>query len=591
MCTIRQDEKKTEKFRWRTKFHLLNVHFAKNKKQDAHRTLAPTHPFSSFPEMFSTPSASARKRPPPSSTLGGTPRAPVSFGFPQQTPFVSTNATPAFTPRPVVSTTPLHSQQPQHQRLMQTPSAMSVRSAKTSVTAYTTMSVQTLLDNDARSMLAMGGVPADIKEILDNDVNFEATGSYRMLIDAAVQMCVLVLVDRVYIWSYKCRDGDKTPLFMGSYDVPGTDEDYVMHEDEPVPLVQLVHGQGDQVGLMVCTVEGRLRFWDNLVMERQFKDAQVPLQPGHAVVQMKADTFGCILASDHGQVYVISVRSGGRSQTLNVVELTRPRSLMRWFSTPQGSANESQAVALVCGSRGRSADGNREVYLFSRSDVQCWQLSRHLTDKHIFQQSLTKELLQELQTLCDAHERFNSVYIFGAQMTKDGRVVVLALAQSDAQPDNFQAFLVPCEREDGKLKFLAAKLLTYRIPAEQIDSLDFTLDDHGVVAYVSTQRMLMVSVVDGDVDYDECIPFRQDAEAWICAMSTALKRGSVMKSDTSTLWAFLQPLGVIRLDVHLSQVKRERQLGARRDEIPKQVSNHIRSLLEQAVFFGRDAEV
>lgn len=127
------------------------------------------------------------------------------------------------------------------------------------------------------------------------------------------------------------------------------------------------------------------------------------------------------------------------------------------------------------------------------------------------------------------------------------------------------------------------------------------------MVYIVGRSLILLAYLHESVTFEEVIPFRPESGARVLASATDTSRlWSMSHESMSTLWVLSYPMGMLRLDVNVARVASDRALldqsssvapgtraPARVDHTTTQsdhVTAHIRSLLEQAIFFGAQTE-
>jgi hypothetical protein len=115
--------------------------------------------------------------------------------------------------------------------------------------------------------------------------------------------------------------------------------------------------------------------------------------------------------------------------------------------------------------------------------------------------------------------------------------------------------------------------------------------------------MVLYTYLHEAITFEELIPLRAESGARLLASTTDISRvWSMSHESVSTLWLLAYPLGMLRLDVSVTRLASDRTLmdaaasqtsarGLTASAVqPDHVTAHIRSLLEQAIFYGAQSE-
>lgn len=123
---------------------------------------------------------------------------------------------------------------------------------------------------------------------------------------------------------------------------------------------------------------------------------------------------------------------------------------------------------------------------------------------------------------------------------------------------------------------------------EALGSISLRLTD-SPVAFILGPDFICLTLVHDTMTFEEMIPFREDALAYICAAST--EHVQKYGFDKVTMWLYCHPLGVLRFDVHVDNLKADQRLQATSQVLENRMTAHVRSALQQAIFFGSDETV
>ena len=180
-------------------------------------------------------------------------------------------------------------------------------------TSALALQATTLLEDDRRKMATLGQIPTAVNGLLaDVDLDgwfsprwdtdhrhlfFIETNAYRFYLDAKNGICAFAFWDAIHVWSYKVRgnegrmtkspfqtsDADNAPSFVKTYYMPDTlAEQTFRREDVSVaPLISTVtYGESSQLGLLACSVEGDIRFWEDILAPDEYKDVKIMFGAG-----------------------------------------------------------------------------------------------------------------------------------------------------------------------------------------------------------------------------------------------------------------------------------------------------------------------
>lgn len=278
----------------------------------------------------------------------------------------------------------------------------------------------------------------------------------------------------------------------------------------------------------------------------------------------------------------------------------------------QYAATRSIAAVVSC----PTGPCSRDIFVFSEMRVRQLSVEDRSESVHfVAQQTIMSDVRLAIAQLAGVSVHGVQAVVVDVQLAKESRLVLLVAYQS-AELEEPSLAVVWLDRQSGKethatsasqsrpllfsirLTYLLDPASLYPTDGDRTDDLlsDFhlLLANGGPVTFIHSSNVIILLCLNEIETYCEAIPFRAGVDGRIVTATTLTNRiGSLSSDPVSQLWLLYDPMGMLRLDVNLDKIFiPERPTTPTDMELEVQnerIYAHLKSQLEQAVFFGTQA--
>ncbi|KAI8926938.1 hypothetical protein BC831DRAFT_454417 [Entophlyctis helioformis] len=437
-----------------------------------------------------------------------------------------------------------------------------------------------LLHSRTHQAIVVGDIPLEAIDYI-RACGLENAGTHAV-VDQASGHAAIATPDCIFVWSY--LRNTSFSMQCTQFPIPSAAGS---HQHALIAFVPQTTGGSRQPGLIACTADGSVRYWENVAFPPDsFRSLKINLaNPGDFMtVLVSCEPLGFALGTDQSVVFRISLFDANGASQLSYSALQRSsgvvsRVVTSLFRIGQRDADSSHTISgnIVCLIPGRILDGrnSRELHVLSAQMLQKWVVSRTQPDRLVSEvdiQSMLAKFLRDESSL----PSLPTIRIEDADYTRDGRIAVLVGYSELAVNFNYSV-LVLQEQPNGQPPLIN--------------------NPRGTLGL--TQNVL-ISTIEEDVDFEESLPFRS-ANGRIIGLGVEdaqTAAASVTANDAdapaSALVAFLSSdHGLVQVNIHSSVIRADAR--ARTDDASaapptelaaERATQNLKTKLEQAVFYG-----
>lgn len=194
------------------------------------------------------------------------------------------------------------------------------------------------------------------------------------------------------------------------------------------PITAIVPSLTDDIfqsGLLMCSSNGNVRFWDNLSFDiEKFIETTIPLENGDFITHlMNCEPAGFIIGTHHRQLFKAILYTQESRPQIALHAIKEPVGILQSFGfSKQSTSSSGTLVSLACG---QETDGkySRDLYVMTEKYLEKWSASRIHPDKKILNVdilSLIKEslsrnfniLVPTVRLIDIAYAKYVHVFVF-----------------------------------------------------------------------------------------------------------------------------------------------------------------------------------
>ncbi|KAJ1979245.1 hypothetical protein H4R35_001585 [Dimargaris xerosporica] len=434
------------------------------------------------------------------------------------------------------------------------------------------------LKSSSHAVVSGGLIPAPIASQIHAHV---ARGTVTGCVHAQAGYAAVVTESYAYVWDYRqadrraasgAKDGPQSamPYYTFPVTAHGSSSSNGQSRSHSVttqatygsvaqrgPLCSLVTPERSttaatqDVGLLLCTRDGQIRFWAHvaygLTGSEAYSTAHLELAVGDSVHRLVAcDPIGYLLATRQGALYKLIVAGESASKPiLTCTALAKPMGMLQRVTSSlfgymshmvddearmrdddhSATANSKAVLAMVLGSTAEYRQ-SREFFVLTQRYLQKWSISKNYGDQFHFEVDAFAALAQTLvqrYSLDEADLAHLHLRLLDFQLTHDSRWTILASFCSEAQSRHlltsykikFALFEVsPRDGHDQhgpQLEVVSVRVLNYSFtetPKTKCPRPTLLLPQGGpTLAVVFPQTVVLSTLIHG-ATFDEVLSFQ-----------------------------------------------------------------------------------
>lgn len=367
------------------------------------------------------------------------------------------------------------------------------------------------------------------------------------------------------------------------------------------------HPSGDhsQTGIIGCTVDGQVRYWENVAFG--------PLHFKHLVIRFPDDDLasfligcepvGLIVGTMNSAVISISLFDANGMSNLSYSPLQRSSDILSRVTSLFGYGSKDADVSAVSSSRlvciipGKLADvrNTREIYVLSETSLQKWIISKTQDNRLVAEIDIKRAIMEHLDS-CLEGDTHNDllVRIEDADYSKLDEIVLL-VGFSELR-ESYNYLLIKCKERNQVFELDAdSHDIQFSQLVHSAAPLSLSLAAGGPFFFIHSADMVLLSVLSDSVDFEDVLPFK-NAHGRILGLSASSSGSNQRQSDSSRLISahvmfMTQDRGVIQIDIDPAAVFANFEVVRQSDKVMTQqqkerATQQAKARLEQAIFYG-----
>ncbi|ORX88494.1 hypothetical protein K493DRAFT_268240 [Basidiobolus meristosporus CBS 931.73] len=471
---------------------------------------------------------------------------------------------------------------------------------------------QVLLKSDKHAVSVLGVLPAEIAGLFSGE-GCPLECFYGSL-DVNSGYAIVITLTDCYVWSYK----QKSSPTIYTFQMPKLNfSSQFLSTNEIIrnlPFVSIVPVAGSkEVGILACSPEGEFRYWESisygLASSQKHRSMRIYLaEHERGTCLANCEPAGFVFGTSASNLYRISLTNSNGQPALSYSPLSRPLGVFARMGSLLGyngggestSTDPSSEIVSVCAGASPEGRHSRDIYVLTNQHLQKWTISKAYPEKDITE----RDVLKDISAMLDSHPMFAQasdlvVDLLDVQYSReDGVIVLVSLTIDQETVSMFGLFSFELDGTSNQFVLTSQKFLKHKntLFAGVTSKPRLALSNGGPAAFILLPECIVATTI-LNADFEEIIPLRNASTDRIIGFGfDDTKLWSRERAASGNVLALCTQSGILdvsldmekigEMEEHDVPVKKEVELS---DEQKKQ-AHHVKSKLEQAVFFGSHEE-
>ncbi|KAJ8331925.1 hypothetical protein O5D80_000220 [Batrachochytrium dendrobatidis] len=420
------------------------------------------------------------------------------------------------------------------------------------------------------------------------------------VVDQTVGYAIIAVPDRCFVWQYTKKNATYIPPCM---QFPMGDSAY-KDQHALVSFVTPFSSGARQTGLLACTADGRVRFWENITFNPEsFREIKIPIAPSDCVsFLINCDPVGFVIGTQNSVVFQVSLFDLNGLGRLTCTPIQRSSGMFNRVTSLFGYGSQEIEVGpvangnLVCLIPGKVIDGRTgcELYVLTQDILQKWILSKTQADKLVMEVEIHSAIRNHLANTVSIGSHYPRICIEDADFTRNDQLAIL-VGYSISEPQCHYSVLV-CQERSGILNWDHSFYCNLKFSQDDKDAppLSLALSNGGPFFFANTTDHVIISTLEPDVDFEELLPFTQTHTH---ILGLGVDKPRIFQQDANAPVSAIAVFhgsspNLVQITVSATAVRADDTIEMNED-IPNQVKERSTQILcaklEQAVFFGSNS--
>ncbi|KAF9518381.1 hypothetical protein BS47DRAFT_1325354 [Hydnum rufescens UP504] len=439
------------------------------------------------------------------------------------------------------------------------------------------------------SVFLFSTLPLEVQQALkSNDLE---RNDYLGVVDEDISYALVVSEHTTFVWNCSVRGGGSSTCYIFPNPEPSSSTSKI---PSTPPMASLVpRGASREPGLVLCSAAGEIRFWNNIATGltggEHFQAANISLSTSEVIVQLcRCEPSIFIAGTSLGRLFRLNVSSSAGRPHVVVVPFVKARNMLSRvastiFSSVPISGNDTSIVSIAVGANTGIQDG-REVWSLSQRRAQKWRVSADAWDQLQLDEDLHTVLSGEISRKLFNYETFGSelaLELIDLGVPQPDHIVILLsfinrTSKVDAMPAARSFAVTRLSASDGVFRVLSLDILPYKGTNQSTLHRPriFLIDGGAVAAVKFKEAFTVISLAEG-ATFQATLSLK---DPWDRVLAIGRR---INHPPLTELIMMTASRGLLTCRLDLPKIQRSSL------DTPTQ---HLRSTMEQAVFFGSITE-
>jgi len=363
---------------------------------------------------------------------------------------------------------------------------------------------QYLTCNEKRVVSLVGNIPTYIQDLykkypydkISGELNYTSGYAY------------IVVNNNCYVWNYQKNTND-----VRIFQLPVSGK-YL------VSFIPMSMTNSYNIGLMVCTFEGIIRYWYDISSNpSNFISVNLELNNDNCSCLEKNETNSLIIGTTNGHLYLINIINLRGTPELMCSQIVNSVGLLRKMGSFLFSDSNNKNIVKILPQP--EINNSRDVYVITSQSVQLWEFKNNNQERIIFDKpvlNIINELFIPPKDQMEIKEKYNpEVKIIDCDITRENQILFLISyklsdeiqkyhMKSNAMEEDFKPTysfaLVFCNIEQDDIKVSNVKLIEKSVTKKNYGA-KLVLPNRGPVICILFENTIVLSTTGKDVAYKE----------------------------------------------------------------------------------------
>eukprot|EP00833_Pecoramyces_ruminatium_P011793 jgi/Orpsp1_1/1185825/evm.model.c7180000095504.1 len=364
---------------------------------------------------------------------------------------------------------------------------------------------QYLTCNDKRVISLVGNIPKFIQDLFKKYSHDKISGELNYTSGYAY----IIIGNNCYVWNYQKNSND-----VRIFNLP-------ISEKYLVSFIPMSMTNTYNIGLMVCTYEGNIRYWCDISSNpANYIMIDLELNNDYCYCMEKNETNNLIIGTVNCHLYLINIINLRGTPELVCNQIVNSVGLLRKVGSFFFSDVNNKKIIKILPQP--EINNLRNVYIITSQSIQLWEFKNNNQERMIFDKpviNMLNELFIPSKDQNEIKEKYNpEVKIIDCDITRENQILFLISYKLSSEIQkcnirnensmdedyisNYSFALVFCNIEQDEIKVANVKLIEKSVTDKNYGA-KLVLPNRGPVICILFENTIVLSTTGKDVAYKE----------------------------------------------------------------------------------------
>jgi len=364
---------------------------------------------------------------------------------------------------------------------------------------------QYLTCNDKRVISLVGNIPAYIQDLFKKYSHEYISGELNYTSGYAH----VIVGNKCFVWNYQKNSND-----VRIFNLPVSQKYFVS-------FIPMSMTNSYNIGLMVCTYEGIIRYWGDISSNpSNYNTNNLELENDYCTCMEKNETNGLIIGTENCRLYTITIVNLRGTLELICSQIDNSVSLFQKVGSYLFSDSSNKRIIKILPQP--EINNLRDVYVVTTQSIQLLKFKNNNQEKVVFDKpvlNMLNELFIPPKDQIEIKERYNpEVKIIDCDITRENQILFLIsyklndeiqryhMSNTSSMDEDYQSnysfALIFCNIEQNDIKVSNVKLIEKSVPDKDYTA-KLVLPNRGPVICILFENTIVLSTTGKDVAYKE----------------------------------------------------------------------------------------
>jgi len=367
------------------------------------------------------------------------------------------------------------------------------------------ITTQYLTSNDKRVISLVGNIPIDIQDLFKKYSHNKIRGELNYTSGYAY----LIIGYNCYVWNYQKNSND-----VRVFNLPVSGKYFIS-------FIPMSMTNTYSVGLMVCTYEGQIRYWSDIMSSSSnYITLNLEINNDYCTCMERNETNSLLVGTSNCHLYFITIVNLRGTPELICTKVDNSAGLLRKVGTLLFSDSNNKKIIKILPQP--EINNLRDVYVVTTHSIQLFEFQSNNQEKLIFDRPILNQLNELFippKDQSEIKEKYNpDVKIIDCDITRENQILFLISYKLNDEiqkyhlreegitdkeyKSNYSFALVFCNIEQEEIKVSNVKLIEKSVTDRNYIA-KLVLPNRGPVICILFENTIVLTTTGKDVTYKE----------------------------------------------------------------------------------------